>query len=133
MSSPTKPASGPRLLPIRCLDLLPRIHSFLKSRGYEEEGLYRVNGAVPDVKHWYQRLDREGDVNLMAHNVPDINSIGGLLERRAMSRAYAPVRTNEPEVPRLTEEEIPVVHPLHARQHQPDGRLGRRHPGQSSD
>ena len=44
-------------LPHRCLDLLPHVHRFLKSRGYQEEGLYRVNGAVPDVKHWYQRFD----------------------------------------------------------------------------
>lgn len=81
MSSRTKPYSGPRLLPNRCLDLLPQTHRFLKSRGYQEEGLYRVNGAVPDVKHWYQRFDREGNVDLMAHNVPDINSIGSLLKQ----------------------------------------------------
>ena len=47
----------------------------------ESEGLYRVPGSGPQVKHWQRRFDSEGDVDLLdEHELYDPNNISSMLK-----------------------------------------------------
>lgn len=47
----------------------------------ESEGLYRVPGSGPQVKHWQRRFDTELDVDLLdEQNLYDPNTIGSMLK-----------------------------------------------------
>lgn len=47
----------------------------------ESEGLYRVPGSGPQVKHWQRRFDSELDVDLLdEHELYDPNNIGSMLK-----------------------------------------------------
>ena len=55
--------------------------SYLNDRGCEEEGLYRIPGSGPKIKHWQRRFDSELDVNLFEEpELYDINIIGSMLK-----------------------------------------------------
>ncbi|KAI9814850.1 MAG: hypothetical protein M1832_005652 [Thelocarpon impressellum] len=61
-------------LPWRCID-------YLNDKGCEEEGLYRIPGSGPRVKHWQRRFDTELDINLFDEpDLYDINIIGSMFK-----------------------------------------------------
>ncbi|KAI9700604.1 MAG: hypothetical protein M1820_006758 [Bogoriella megaspora] len=61
-------------LPWRCID-------YLNMKGCEEEGLYRVPGSGPKIKHWQTRFDRELDINLFEEKeLYDPNIIGSMFK-----------------------------------------------------
>ncbi|KAL9095589.1 MAG: hypothetical protein Q9165_002021 [Trypethelium subeluteriae] len=61
-------------LPWRCID-------YLNMKGCEEEGLYRVPGSGPKIKHWQYRFDRELDINLFEEKeLYDPNIIGSMFK-----------------------------------------------------
>ncbi len=62
-------------------DLLMLImHSYL-NQNCESEGLYRVPGSGPQVKHWQRRFDTELDINLLdERELYDPNNIGSMLK-----------------------------------------------------
>ena len=59
-------------LPYRAID-------YLNSK-CEVEGLYRIPGSGPQVKHWQRRFDTEIDVDLLSQEVLDPNEIASLLK-----------------------------------------------------
>ncbi|EMC91462.1 hypothetical protein BAUCODRAFT_329514 [Baudoinia panamericana UAMH 10762] len=60
-------------LPWRCIDYL--------NLNCESEGLYRVPGSGPQVKHWQRRFDTELDVDLLdEQELYDPNNIGSMLK-----------------------------------------------------
>lgn len=60
-------------LPWRCIDYL--------NLNCESEGLYRVPGSGPQVKHWQRRFDTELDVDLLDEKeLYDPNIIGSMLK-----------------------------------------------------
>ncbi|KAM0721868.1 hypothetical protein Q7P37_002793 [Cladosporium fusiforme] len=60
-------------LPWRCIDYL--------NLNCESEGLYRVPGSGPQVKHWQRRFDQELDVDLLSEQeLYDPNTIGSMLK-----------------------------------------------------
>nr|OQO24349.1 hypothetical protein B0A51_05576 [Rachicladosporium sp. CCFEE 5018] len=60
-------------LPWRCIDYL--------NTNCESEGLYRVPGSGPQVKHWQRRFDQELDVDLLdEQELYDPNTIGSMLK-----------------------------------------------------
>ncbi|KAK5122442.1 hypothetical protein LTR85_004026 [Meristemomyces frigidus] len=60
-------------LPWRCIDYL--------NLNCESEGLYRVPGSGPQVKHWQRRFDTELDVDLLdEQDLYDPNNIGSMLK-----------------------------------------------------
>jgi hypothetical protein len=60
-------------LPWRCIDYL--------NQNCESEGLYRVPGSGPQIKHWQRRFDTELDINLLdEQELYDPNNIGSLLK-----------------------------------------------------
>jgi hypothetical protein len=46
----------------------------------EEEGLYRIPGSGPKVKHWQRRFDSELDIDLLSEDVTDTNEIASMLK-----------------------------------------------------
>lgn len=46
----------------------------------EEEGLYRIPGSGPQVKHWQRRFDTELDIDLLSEEVRDTNEIASMLK-----------------------------------------------------
>ncbi|KAI9664907.1 MAG: hypothetical protein M1821_006355 [Bathelium mastoideum] len=61
-------------LPWRCID-------YLNQKGCEEEGLYRVPGSGPKIKHWQNRFDRELDIDLFDEKeLYDPNIIGSMFK-----------------------------------------------------
>ncbi|KXT18185.1 hypothetical protein AC579_7715 [Pseudocercospora musae] len=59
-------------LPWRCIDFL--------NTNCEEEGLYRIPGSGPQVKHWQRRFDEKGDIDLLDEEVGDTNEIASMLK-----------------------------------------------------
>ncbi|CAK4029439.1 uncharacterized protein RCC_04181 [Lecanosticta acicola] len=59
-------------LPWRCIDYL--------NTNCEEEGLYRIPGSGPQVKHWQRRFDTELDIDLLSEEVRDTNEIASMLK-----------------------------------------------------
>ncbi|KAI7672455.1 Rho GTPase activation protein [Hortaea werneckii] len=60
-------------LPWRCIDYL--------NLNCESEGLYRVPGSGPQVKHWQRRFDSEFDVDLLdEQDLYDPNTIGSMFK-----------------------------------------------------
>jgi hypothetical protein len=56
------------------------IHSYLNLH-CEAEGLYRIPGSGPQVKHWQRRFDTELDVDLLdEEELYDPNNIGSMLK-----------------------------------------------------
>jgi len=56
------------------------MHSYLNQH-CESEGLYRVPGSAPQIKHWQRRFDIELDVDLLnAEDLYDPNNIGSMLK-----------------------------------------------------
>lgn len=62
----------------RCCNVLT-INSFLNTNA-EEEGLYRIPGSGPKVKHWQRRFDSELDIDLLSEEVTDTNEIASMLK-----------------------------------------------------
>lgn len=46
----------------------------------EEEGLYRIPGSGPQVKHWQRRFDQELDIDLLSEEIGDTNEIASMLK-----------------------------------------------------
>jgi len=46
----------------------------------EMEGLYRVPGSGPQVKHWQRRFDQELDIDLLDADIKDTNEIASMLK-----------------------------------------------------
>ncbi|WPB08078.1 uncharacterized protein RHO25_012742 [Cercospora beticola] len=59
-------------LPWRCIDYL--------NTNCENEGLYRVPGSGPQVKHWQRRFDQELDIDLLDADIKDTNEIASMLK-----------------------------------------------------
>ena len=48
--------------------IVANMYSYLNTN-CENEGLYRVPGSGPQVKHWQRRFDQELDIDLLDHLV----------------------------------------------------------------
>lgn len=59
--------------------MLTKTDSFLNTNA-EEEGLYRIPGSGPKVKHWQRRFDSELDIDLLSEEVTDTNEIASMLK-----------------------------------------------------
>ena len=61
------------------IDAIANVHSYLNTN-CENEGLYRVPGSGPQVKHWQRRFDQELDIDLLDADIKDTNEIASMLK-----------------------------------------------------
>ncbi|EME39621.1 hypothetical protein DOTSEDRAFT_75315 [Dothistroma septosporum NZE10] len=85
-------------LPWRCIDYL--------NTNCENEGLYRIPGSGPQVKHWQRRFDTELDIDLLSEEVRDTNEIASMLKAwlRELPTEIMPVELQKQLAKELEEE-----------------------------